>query len=1457
MSQSVRQSNLFTSEDWQTIYKSFKDVDFRAYDFDSLRASLIDYIRAHYPEDFNDYIESSEFIAVIELLAYLGTTLSFRVDLNSRENFLDTAERRESIVRLARMLSYTPKRNLAASGLLKLVGVQTNQQLTDSLGRNLNNTTIFWNDANNPDSFEQLTTILNAAFRPTNPFGRPAKSGTVGGIATDIYTTNSVPNISVSYNFNVPIRGTQYPFDVVNPDFDDNLYFYERHPNPANQFNLIYRNDGSGLGSANTGFFLLFKQGALQKIDERYDFPLRNRTTDVDLNNINETDVYVQEIDQLGTVINEWTKVPSLVGTNVIYNSISNRVRNIFTVIPRLNDQVTLKFGDGNFSDTPVGIFRTWVRTSANVNLTIRPEDIQNYEISIPYYGVDGQQYVLRLLFSLQVTIANGAISETNEQIRERAPQVFYTQNRMVNGEDYNIFPLTRGNEIAKIKALNRSHAGHSRYIDINDPTGTFQDVLVIGDDAAIYIDEESGRLSVDANTDTATIVDVRLESLLDTQDTVNFFYSEYYNAYLAVDAAAFDISNNAEFTGGVVYWEPNPKKAANDSGFFKAGTSQPIIAVDLSSSYLIPGSKIRFVDNLSTPEYSEWVTVTSIINAGNPVNPNSTNEVGPVELSEQVRKELIARDLIPSFRTTFTDTESMEIQTRVSLRADFGIGYDINANNKTGGWYIVPGTPTGNETFDISISSTASWIILAQYSAVDETWEFTTRGQKFIFESAEDVRFFFDPSIVAIDTQTGQPLRDEIEILATNTATSEIVSGPLGSSIKMQIDGLVTYEDGYKDPRKVSVKSPDSDEDGVPDDPLALSDFINDAKGLDAGPKEIFFERFVDFDNYEYFRLWPANQANVAGTYQLTQAGVDWLINEGITDFVASTASTAAPGIGYQMFEQLEVIGGTLVTSPAVLVVSTLSTIASQSEIDFDGAGSNGTFNGGKAYSNGDIITLNDGSTITVDAISLNASTVSGQTQTAFDATPGNGTFVGGDGVGPNAYVPTDTITLTDGTIITVNAVDVNGDVTDFVISSESTSGYPAGGTLLQLSTTGSGTGFTLTTGANNENSFGDVEQFTIATATSFGAISTNGYNATQTTVTPAAGVGFSLTLGTANQGVFSATVSSGGRYTTTPTNPVATTSLSGTGVGASFSINYTSLVGGYNAANVDLLWTTLDNAAILAEITTGRTTEELESVIDAVSGTIIYNETYGRFYLMRETSPTTLEIVETNDYQVRYGRSFQLDTFQPTNPLYFRWKHYAPRSNRVDPSISNIIDMTVLTNSYYSSVLTWKGSNDATSPVPVPPTTEDLRIQFSELNEYKMLSDQIIFKPGKFKLLFGPGAIPELQARFKVVKLPNTTVTDNEVKSRVITAIDEYFAVNNWDFGESFFYTELSTYIHQRLANVIATVVIVPEKQDSVFGDLFQVKAETDELFLSTATVSNVSIVKNLTDTNLRTNK
>ena len=144
-------------------------------------------------------------------------------------------------------------------------------------------------------------------------------------------------------------------------------------------------------------------------------------------------------------------------------------------------------------------------------------------------------------------------------------------------------------------------------------------------------------------------------------------------------------------------------------------------------------------------------------------------------------------------------------------------------------------------------------------------------------------------------------------------------------------------------------------------------------------------------------------------------------------------------------------------------------------------------------------------------------------------------------------------------------------------------------------------------------------------------------------------------------------------------------------------------------------------------------------------------------------------------------------------------------------------------------------------------------LNSQFGQFMDKKAMSDTIIYRPVKYKVLFGPEAESELQAKFRVVKLPNTSLTDNEIKSKLVDAITEFFHIDNWDFGEEFFFTELAAHVHQSLAGVVSSFVIVPMSSDSVFGDLFQIKAESNEFFVSTAKVSDIEIIDKITKTTL----
>ena len=192
-------------------------------------------------------------MALLDLIAYIAQSLSFRVDLNARENFLETAERRDSVLRLARLINYNAKRNLPATGLLKFDSVTTTEDVTDSSGTNLSNVTVSWNDGTNSNYREQFIKILNAANVSGQNFGKPSESGTIGGITTETYQLNST-NVDIPiFQTRRSVSGVDRSFEIVPSSISDSESIFEASPIPGGAFSYSYRTDGSGDSSNNKG----------------------------------------------------------------------------------------------------------------------------------------------------------------------------------------------------------------------------------------------------------------------------------------------------------------------------------------------------------------------------------------------------------------------------------------------------------------------------------------------------------------------------------------------------------------------------------------------------------------------------------------------------------------------------------------------------------------------------------------------------------------------------------------------------------------------------------------------------------------------------------------------------------------------------------------------------------------------------------------------------------------------------------------------------------------------------------------------------------------------------------------------------------------------------------------------------------------------------------------------------
>ena len=173
----------------------------------------------------------------------------------------------------------------------------------------------------------------------------------------------------------------------------------------------------------------------------------------------------------------------------------------------------------------------------------------------------------------------------------------------------------------------------------------------------------------------------------------------------------------------------------------------------------------------------------------------------------------------------------------------------------------------------------------------------------------------------------------------------------------------------------------------------------------------------------------------------------------------------------------------------------------------------------------------------------------------------------------------------------------------------------------------------------------------------------------------------------------------------------------------------------------------------------------------------------------------------------------------------------------------------MYILTKTYATDYLAWVQDSTNTVSEPIAPTPEMLGVDYSSLEKYKSISDTIIYNPAKFKPIFGDKAATSLRATFKVVKNSSVVVSDNDVKTSVIAAINTYFDIANWDFGETFYFSELSAYLHSVLAPNIASVTIVPSSTSEAFGSLLQINAEYNEIIVSAATVDNVQIITAIT--------
>jgi hypothetical protein len=432
MPQLIRQNKLFAAESYDVVYESYTHADMKSYDYDTIRTSMVTYISNNYPEDYNDWVESSEFVALLDVIAQFGHNLAYRVELNSRNNFLSTAVRQDAIHKLSEFLGYKPRRNITSEGKLKIISIRTNESIIGNDGLNLAGQEILFEDTTNSGNIDNFISVINATLSRLTQFGSPHKQNIINGSTVQFYNMN---NVSGQNTIDVSglVLGESESFEILNIDYDsDNNSIIEKTPNPESQFSLIYTNDGAGVTSNGTGFFVGLKQGTLQYKDFVINNPKDSMSLDIPSTNINNTDVWVQTIDNQGNILKTWTPVSTATGSSTVYNTLGKGLRDIYSIQTLKNNSISIVFPDGEFGNLPNGTIRVWFRTSLNQSYNLRPSDMGTSIVTIDYVGGDNNVYTVTLKVQLRESIINSSSSESLLEIKKNAPLVYATQDRMI-----------------------------------------------------------------------------------------------------------------------------------------------------------------------------------------------------------------------------------------------------------------------------------------------------------------------------------------------------------------------------------------------------------------------------------------------------------------------------------------------------------------------------------------------------------------------------------------------------------------------------------------------------------------------------------------------------------------------------------------------------------------------------------------------------------------------------------------------------------------------------------------------------------------------------------------------------------------------------------------------------------------------------------------------------------------
>ena len=426
-----------------------KEIKYINRDFSDFKTRLIEFAKTYFPNTYNDFSEASPGMMFIEQSAYVGDVLSFYIDNQFQENFIQYAQQSNNLYELAYMFGYKPKLSSAAQTTIdfyqqlpsKLVGSEYVPDYDYALTISENSTIT----SDNGTSFiiqDKIDFSLTSSQDPTE-----ISIYQIAGNTVQYYLLKKSRNaisstiVSQTYTFTDPL-----PFQTINlnttnflkildiTDSDGNLWYEVDHLGQEMAFDSIKNtniNDPNKMD--NTPYLLKLKKVARRfatriiakdNIQIQFGVGSPDSTTEEITPNSNNVGIGLPfKQDKLTTAYSP---------TNFLYTG-------TYGISPS-NTTLTVRYLTGGGVTSNI---------AANTLTKISPESIKFNLFSL----VDNTANYIFSSVSVNNPLAasGGNSGDTLEEIRQNTLALVATQKRSVTADDYLVRALSMPSEYGAV----------------------------------------------------------------------------------------------------------------------------------------------------------------------------------------------------------------------------------------------------------------------------------------------------------------------------------------------------------------------------------------------------------------------------------------------------------------------------------------------------------------------------------------------------------------------------------------------------------------------------------------------------------------------------------------------------------------------------------------------------------------------------------------------------------------------------------------------------------------------------------------------------------------------------------------------------------------------------------------------------------------------------------------------